>query len=114
MYQSKGHGSYVINWLKKEFPLKALVLDVEIPENNAKNNNERARRIAFYKKNNFIFSNYTFNWADCLMSPMYCGNLNCKEFIDYIQIIAPTITDVKHKKLSLNDKTTDDLIIMER
>lgn len=47
LFQSKGHGSYVINWLKKEFPSKALVLDVEIPEKSAKNNNERERRIAF-------------------------------------------------------------------
>ena len=100
--QSKGYGSYVLNWLKQEFPAKAIVLDVEIPEKNANNNNERSRRISFYKKNNFLFSNYTFNWADCLMSPMYYGNLNSKEFINYIQIIAPTITNVKQNSL-LND-----------
>lgn len=46
------------------------------------------------------------------MSPMYYGNLNCKEFIDYIKIIAPTIKDVK--KISLNDMATDDLNAMER
>ncbi len=101
LYQSKGYGSYVLNWFKKEFSPKALVLDVEIPEKNAKNNNDRMRRIAFYKKNNFIFSDYIFSWADCLMSPMYFGNLNSIEFIDYIQIIAPTISNIKQKN-SLN------------
>ena len=47
------------------------------------------------------------------MSPMYYGNLICEEFIDYIQIIAPTLTNVKHKKLSLNDMVTDECIDMQ-
>lgn len=95
IFQSKGYGSYLLNWLKHKFPSKALVLDVEIPEKNSKNNTEREKRINFYKKNNFVLSNFTFNWANCLMSPMYYGNLNCKEFIYYIQKIAPTITNIK-------------------
>ena len=98
--QSKGIGSQCLDWLKSNFQNKALVLDVELPEKSAINNVDRQRRINFYNKNQFKFSEYTFNWAGSLMSPMYYGDLDIKEFIDYIQIIAPTITNVESKNYS--------------
>ena len=102
-FQNQGYGSQILTWLKNKFPQKAIVLDVEVVEENAKNNLQRSKRISFYKHNNFKFSNYTFKWAGSLMTPMYFGELNQSLFIKYIQKITPTICDVRFSEITKNN-----------
>lgn len=96
-YQNLGYGSYVISWLKKKYDNKAIVVDIEELSDLASNNENRIKRKRFYKKNNFSEGNYTFMWEGVYMTYMYTESINPDEFMEYIQIIFPTINTVKRK-----------------
>lgn len=98
-YQSNGYGSAIISWLKKEFKGKTIVVDIEEIDCSAPNNSNRIKRKNFYKKNGFVCGEYDFYWEGTFMTYMNCGELNGEQFMEYIQIIFPTIIDVKKKEL---------------
>lgn len=96
-HQSKGYGSFIISWLKRNFNNKAIVVDVEELDSNALNSENRIKRKKFYNKNGFIDGKYTFMWEGTFMTYMYTESICHIEFMDYIQKIFPTIKDVKEK-----------------
>ena len=60
--RSKGIGSEIIkNHLMKKYAGKTIVLNVETPDDSAKDNLPRLRRIAFYKRLGFIPMNCSFS-----------------------------------------------------
>ena len=94
--RNKGYGSCILSCLKCMFPSKPFVVDVELPDENAKNNFQRIKRIKFYEKNQFKLSTYVFKWAGSLMSPMYYGTTDVSLFMKYIKKIIPSITGIKN------------------
>lgn len=95
--QSMGYGSQIIDWVKKRFNNKAIVVDVEEIEDNATNYEDRVKRKKFYYKNGFVDGKYTFMWEGVFMTYMHTQTLNGDEFMEYIRYIFPTIKDVKEK-----------------
>lgn len=49
--QNKGYGTAILAYLKRMYPDKTIILDVEEPDDRAHNALQRRRRIEFYKKN---------------------------------------------------------------
>ena len=96
-YQSKGYGAYIISWLKEKFNNKAIVVDIEELTEYADNNFYRIKRKKFYKRNGFNEGQYTFIWEGVYMTYMHTCKIDANEFMKYIQIIFPTIIDVKKK-----------------
>jgi GNAT superfamily N-acetyltransferase len=54
--RSQGYGSRIIAQLRTLYPSDSLVLDIEQPDPSAKNNRQRLRRLAFYKRNGFYLT----------------------------------------------------------
>ncbi|MDO4902722.1 MAG: GNAT family N-acetyltransferase [Limosilactobacillus sp.] len=54
--RSQGYGSRIIKQLRSLYPSDSLVLDIEQPDPSAKNNKQRLRRLAFYKRNGFYLT----------------------------------------------------------
>ncbi len=52
--RSRGYGSRIINAIRHLYPQDSLVLDVEQPNPQAANNQQRLRRMRFYRKNGFF------------------------------------------------------------
>lgn len=58
--RSQGLGSQVLQWLSETFPTRKVFLDLEVLDDQAENAAQRARRRAFYLKNNFQSANLFF------------------------------------------------------
>ena len=54
----KGYGSAILSKIKSIYSNSDVVLNVEIPDENASNFGERVKRIEFYKKNGFYDTGY--------------------------------------------------------
>lgn len=96
-HQSKGYGSHIILWLKKKYKNKAIVVDIEEIDSSAPNNENRIRRKNFYRRNGFNDGMYCFMWEGVFMTYMNTEKINPEEFMNYIQIIFPTIIDIRKK-----------------
>lgn len=96
-YQNQGYGTEIISWLKDKFNNKTLVVDVEELDKNALNNENRIKRKNFYNKNGFVDGKYCFMWEGVFMTYMNTQTINPDEFMNYIQIIFPTIKDITIK-----------------
>ena len=56
--RGKGFGSEILQYLKDSNSGKTIVLNVEPVDERAENNDQRIRRMAFYKKNGFYDTGY--------------------------------------------------------
>lgn len=56
--RSKGYGSEILSCLKKSVPENTIVFNVEKPNTNVDNNEQRIKRIIFYLKNGFQQTDY--------------------------------------------------------
>ena len=56
--RGKGLGSEILQYMKEHNPGKTVVLNVEPLEETAENNDQRIRRMAFYRKNGFYDTGY--------------------------------------------------------
>lgn len=52
--RSRGYGTRIINEIRQRYPQDSLVLDIEQPNPQAANNQQRLRRMRFYKRNGFF------------------------------------------------------------
>ncbi len=52
--RDRGHGSKILAALRRAYPQKALLVEVEAPDEAAANCDQRQKRIAFYERNGFI------------------------------------------------------------
>lgn len=60
--RSKGYGSKMMEWLSFRSGKKPVALDIERPNDKAKNAEQRLKRFNFYIKNGFKDTNYTLNY----------------------------------------------------
>lgn len=56
--RGQGYGSAILTYLKETNPEKTILLNVELLDESAENNDQRIRRMAFYVKNGFYDSGY--------------------------------------------------------
>lgn len=62
--RSRGYGSRIISWIKNEFPGRTIFLDAEKPDDHAPNNQQRLRRIGFYRRNGIVETGHCFTYDD--------------------------------------------------
>lgn len=62
--RSKGVGSGIIAWIKNACPGKTIFLDVEKPDERADNNEQRLKRIEFYRRNGILDTGNCFTYDD--------------------------------------------------
>ena len=60
--RSKGYGSRIISWIRESYPNRVIFLDVERPDENATNNQQRVKRIRFYQNNGIYETNHFFTY----------------------------------------------------
>jgi len=80
--RSKGYGSQILDHIKAAYPDDRIILNIEIEDESANNNEQRKKRKLFYIKNGFsssgIFSKlFGVTWE--LM--VYNGTCSAKEFL---------------------------------
>ena len=71
--RSKGYGTRVLERLRQENPGKEMVLDIELPYEDADNAEQRYRRRAFYERNGFWCTGDVFGVEDDLYLIMTTG-----------------------------------------
>lgn len=64
--RSKGYGSRIISWIKDNYPNRKIFLDVEKLEDNAVNEDQRIKRIEFYKRNGIFQTNQFFTYGNVI------------------------------------------------
>lgn len=52
--RGQGYGSEILERLRQEYPEKALLVEVEAPDEHASNNGQRQKRMEFYCRNGFV------------------------------------------------------------
>lgn len=60
--RSKGYGSQIIAWIRKNYPGRDIFLDAEKPDEHADNNHQRLKRLAFYQRNGIFKTNQSFTY----------------------------------------------------
>lgn len=60
--RGRGCGSRALRAAAERYPGKRIIVDVELPEEGAKNRAEREKRIAFYERNGYRKTELTYNW----------------------------------------------------
>ena len=58
--RGKGYGSEILKCIKSKYPDKTIILDIEELNQQAKNYEQRIRRVQFYKRNGFFQTNLYF------------------------------------------------------
>lgn len=76
--RSKGYGSQIITWIKENYPNREIFLDAEKPAENAENNTQRMKRIAFYQRNGIFDTNHSFIYGDVTYE-ILCTDKNFSE-----------------------------------
>ena len=60
--RGRSYGSQAIEVVRALFPGKRIIADLEAPDRNAANADERERRVGFYKKNGFEKTEVAYEW----------------------------------------------------
>ena len=76
--RSRGYGSQIISWIKDNYPGRKIFLDAEKLDDNAANNNQRIKRIEFYKRNGIFQTNQFFTY-DNVTYEILCTDKNFNE-----------------------------------
>lgn len=94
-FRGRGYGSACLTWLKKNYPGKSVVVDVEEIDSTSEDNEYRIRRQKFYEKNGFVHGDHVFDWRGIFFTFLHCGELQSEEFLKHITYIFPDIKDVR-------------------
>ncbi len=62
--RSKGYGTNILEYIKNRYSDKVIILDVECLNENAKNIEQRIKRVEFYKRNGFDNTNICLKWKN--------------------------------------------------
>ena len=60
--RERGYGSHILQMVQETHPGQRIIADVEAPNNDADNNLQRERRIAFYERNGFLPTEIRYTW----------------------------------------------------
>ena len=79
--RDRGFGSGILALLRKDWPGQRIIADVETPEEDAPNNEERNMRIEFYLRNGYEFTEIAYRWeGEDYRVLSNGGNVTGKEF----------------------------------
>ena len=93
--RGKGCGSACLDWLKKTYPNKPIVVDVEEIDPTSEDNDYIIKRQKFYMKNGFVHGDYVFDWRGVFFTFLHFGLLNTQDFLKHIIHIFPDIKDLR-------------------
>lgn len=62
--RNRGYGSAILKILREELPGQRIIADVETPKADAENNVQREKRVEFYRKNGYVFTEIAYRWED--------------------------------------------------
>ncbi|GAB3044210.1 GNAT family N-acetyltransferase [Virgibacillus ainsalahensis] len=71
--QSKGYGSKILQYLRKIYKDKRLLLNIEKVDSSADNYEQRFKRKRFYEKNGFKNTNFEIEKKDIVYEILYLG-----------------------------------------
>lgn len=94
-FRNKGYGTQIMNWVMKKFGNKPIVADVEIEDENSKNNVQRIKRMKFYNRFGLHKGKRRFYWNGTEMCYIHTGEIDADEFMEYIIKLFPTITNIR-------------------
>ena len=60
--RNRGYGSGILTLLRKDWPGQRLIADLETPEDDVPNNDQRKKRVEFYTKNGYSFTDVAYRW----------------------------------------------------
>lgn len=96
-YRDHGYGSKIIQMIKERYPDKRILADVEEPEEDCDNIEQRIKRINFYLRNGFKKSDVYYEWLDeDYMIMVANGDIDDKEFSDFWDYIYTKHTDFNY------------------
>lgn len=79
--RSKGYGSKILNLLKEMFVENRIMLNIESPDVKSDNLQQRQKRKAFYYKNEFLQTCFSFKYAKEVYDALgYNGNTQFNEY----------------------------------
>lgn len=97
--RSSGYGSGIIQWTKSYYGNKCIILNVEPPDENAENNEQRLRRIRFYEKNGFHKTEYQITEGNDSYLVLSTNNFTPKKFYSVVGKMSFGFYAPKLKKL---------------
>ena len=95
--RSKGYGTQMVNYIKENFRNREIFLDVEAPDEEASNKEQREKRIEFYLKNQIYETNNFFEY-DGVRYEILCTNQNFTEE-NYVKNLKGFFRIFKNKKM---------------
>ena len=79
--RGNGYGSQILDAIRRAYPDKRLILDVEMPDPEAENQEQRKKRIAFYKRNGYRNSGVSYSWRGVMYEILILnGKITEEEF----------------------------------
>ena len=73
--RGQGLGSMALGEIRKRYPGRKIVVDVERVEDGAANNDQRTRRMAFYLRNGYEETPVSYRWRDEDYVILSCGGI---------------------------------------
>lgn len=71
--RGKGYGGQAIRALQKQYPDKKQVVDLEMTDENAENNEQRKKRRCFYLKNGYCPTGFCISYGGVCYEILYMG-----------------------------------------
>lgn len=62
--RDRGYGSGILTLLRHSWPGQRIIADLETPEDDAPNNDQRKKRVAFYQKNGYHYTEIAYRWEE--------------------------------------------------
>ena len=79
--RGNGYGSQILDAIRRTYPDKRLILDVEMPDPEAENQEQRTKRIAFYERNGYHNSGVSYGWRGVMYEILILnGEISEEEF----------------------------------
>lgn len=60
--RDQGYGSRILDMIRQRYPGQRIVADLERPEKDSVNKVQRERRVDFYRKNGYLFTEVAYRW----------------------------------------------------
>lgn len=82
--RDRGYGSKILELIHEKKTGQRIIVDIEMPEDDARNEEQRIKRKGFYLRNGYKETPVTYNWAGVDYEILsFGGSLTKKEFWDF-------------------------------
>ena len=62
--RDKGYGSAILQKIRELYQGQRIIADLELPEANIPNETQREKRVSFYEKNGYVFTDIVYRWEN--------------------------------------------------